>query len=126
MENDNKPKIDTSDINAYFNSIMGGEDFLQGKYSISFYVDDKSIVDVVMDWPENDSQTMAKSIAHLIFSLNKGDLKSLVYGALTESTIKRPELESFVFEVAKQISNFHDSNDSEPCIKPRDTLRPKS
>jgi len=94
------------------------------KCVISFAVNRRGAVDVEIDWPDNVNDTqMAYNIAQLLYSLNKGELKSMIVEIMAESAIKDTSLEKRIKEVITIWLDIEKTSNIEPHVKPRDALR---
>ena len=93
------------------------------KFTISLAVNDSGIVDVQLDWPDNsEEEEMSENIAHLLYALNSGDLKSVIVESLTEGPIKDPTLKKSVEMAIEKWLEFQNKYKNEPCVKPREAL----
>ena len=93
------------------------------RYSISFFVDKNGIVDIEILWPESIEEVMSDSIASLLYSINNGEMKSLVTKAMSEPGIEDPQLRVFIMSVIEKWVQIQNSVAKKPYINPRETLR---
>ena len=94
------------------------------KYLVCFSVDKDGVVDVQMDWPESlDDEIILENIASLLFSINSGDMKSLIAQGLQNSGTKDLEIAAAVNLIIETWLEFEQISQSQPCVKPRNTLK---
>ena len=92
------------------------------KYLISFSVDRDGVVDIQMDWPEEIDEVILENIASLLFSINSGDMQSMIAKGLQNSGLKEIELTEAVSLVIETWLEFERLSKPQPCVKPRNTL----
>ena len=122
MEDDNSKKIQEYIESLYFsnkNSINSSE-----KYLVAFSIDKDGVVDVQMDWPDSLNDTsMLESIATLLFSINSGDMRSLIAQGLQNSGADDLQIAPAINYIIEMWLEFEKSSQSQPCVKPRNTLK---
>lgn len=120
---DDKEKKDTENLVEKYLLSLDGDINSAEKFTVSMAVNDDGVVDIQLDWPEDaESEITCEKIAHLLYAINRGELKTTMVEAITEAAIKDPSLKNSVRMVVKKWLMFQQKYSSEPCVKPREAL----
>lgn len=122
-EKENK-RGESEDLRQYLKSLnVERKDADHRKFDVSFSVDEIGVVDVGIDWPEEDAPDIISMIGTLLFSINSGLLKNLILEAITDSSQKYPELKECIQKSVETWLELENSSSGHPCVRPTDTLK---
>ena len=93
------------------------------RYCISFFVDKEGVVDIEILWPECIEESLSDNIASLLYSINNGEMKSLVSKAISNPGIEDSQLRVFIISVIEKWLDIQTYVSKKPYIDPRDTLK---
>lgn len=98
-------------------------ELLKQTFAITFSIDLSGYVNIYIDWPDQDyRENMLMSISELLSSIDSGGMKTLMAEALTNTTIKSPELKQYITSLILRWAEIQNKNIESPVIKPRNTF----
>lgn len=104
-------------------TIQSIKSILNQTFAVTFSVDLSGYISLYIDWPdENNRGEMLEPISQLLLSIESGGTKNLISDALRNTTIKNPELKSYVASLILKWAENKGQDKDNPVIKPRNTF----